>query len=145
MTVTVVTEGGTESVSPEVVQETVGEAAVEIAQIQADRDIALAEISAEVITDQNETAIELAEEEEDLEQWLDVRLLALESRVITEMMSLQEQMTRLETMLTGLLILIPPSTPAEITPELAPEIPENVVDVAAPVEAETRVRARNWL
>lgn len=149
MNTTVITDGGD---TPAVVPVETSEAAVEIAQIEADRDVAIAEISAETTTELAETAQDIAEieadEAEDLEQWLDARLQELEGRVNTTLMLIQEQHNQMLAMLTSLLILIPPSIPqetteTELTTETATE-PDSAAG-GAREDRETVVRARNWL
>lgn len=132
--------------------EAASDAAVEIAQIEADRDVTIAETHAE-------TAVELAEieqdEVDDLE-WLDNRLSVYEASHVSRLDALdlklatvQEQNNRLETMLTALLILIPSQaepTPAEATPaEPTPAEPNPAAEEGARQDQGNRVRPKRLL
>ena len=105
------------------------DAAVAIAEIEADRDVKLATLTNETIEAVAE--IEAAEDDEieDLE-WLNSRLDALEaslaSRVETVTAPLMELLTQVSAMLTSLLILIPspPMEPETMEPATEPENPD---------------------
>lgn len=117
-----VSEAGADAV------ETASEAAVVIAQIEADRDVRIAEIHAET----TETVVEAQTDLQDDVEWLEGRLGAFEASVsalvqnnssmLAERLTIMEaQHVQMLEMMTALLILIPPAR--EVTPEVIPETP----------------------
>jgi hypothetical protein len=137
--------------TPEIVTETVGEAAVEIAEIQADRDVQLAEIASDTATDLAE--IQTDQAQEDLE-WLASRLDASEALLASRLAALETMLTtmldqhqQMMMMLTSLLTLIPPSPQAEVEviPEATP--PDQASNPPAENVADRRaaLRKRAWL
>lgn len=123
-----------------------GDTAVEIATIEADRDVKLAEIHSETATELAEIE---ADETEDLEAWLDARLDAAETRFMAAIQETREVCNQILTSVISLLTLIPPSTPVEqvteIIPATEPEKPDGAAE-AAPVAVETVVQpVRRWL
>lgn len=128
--------------------ETVSEAAVEIAQINA-------EASVEITQSNNETVIELAqitaEQSEDDTEWLEARLGEFEARVGSllgsTLSTLEPLLRELLSNQGKLLTLMTPSAPVEVIaepiPELIPETPEqSAVGEAAPEVPRPR---RKWL
>lgn len=135
-----------------------GEAAVDIATVEADRDIAVAEIQAEVTAAVIEAQAEAAADDEDV-QWLRAQLESLQarcaaaedglSRLDLTVATLAEQNAEMRGLLTGLIAASqpPPPPPSETIPETL-DAPASVA--AGPGEAETRPaarppRERRWL
>lgn len=134
-----------------------GQAAVDIATVEADRDIAVAEIQAEVTAAVIEAQAEAVDDED--VQWLRAQLESLQarcaaaedglSRVDLTVATLAEQNAEMRGLLTGLIAASPPPPPppSETIPETL-DAPANVA--ADPGEAETRPaarppRERRWL
>lgn len=135
--------------------EAASDAAVEIAQINADRDVSIAETNAE-------TAVELAEIADDNEvdelEWFNSLIGALEATLVSRLDALATQHAEIlelaqqnNTMLTALLIQMPPSpvaTETETATEAASQEPETASGdgAADPPEAEgNRVRPKRLL
>lgn len=123
MTVTVI-EGAAdpspvlETATPEVV----ADAAVEVAQIQADRDVSIAEINAAT----TETIIQAQADEDDL--WLrnelgtlSERLAATESLAATQSLEIAAMSGQIADMAATILVLTTPPSSSETVPETGPE------------------------
>lgn len=137
MTVTVI-EGAAdpspvlETATPEVV----ADAAVEVAQIQADRDVSIAEINAAT----TETIIQAQADEDDL--WLrnelgtlSERLAATESLAATQSLEIAAMSGQIADMAATILVLTTPPSSSETVPETGPETgasPEEGLGTGAP-------------
>jgi hypothetical protein len=98
-----------ETVTPsETATEVVADSAVEIAQIEADKEVTLAAIDAETQT------ARIDANERESERWHDQELASLREQNST----LREKITELETLVAS---LIPPRLSEEVTPEPEPE------------------------
>lgn len=134
-----------------------GEAAVDIATVEAERDIAVAKIQAETTVAVIEAQAEAADDED--VQWLRAQLESLQarcaaaedglSRLDLTVATLAEQNAEIRGLLTGLIAASqpPPPPPSETIPETL-DVPASVA--AGPGEAETRPaarppRERRWL
>lgn len=105
------------------VVEAIAETAPEVAQIQADRDVAIAEIQAETQEAAIEAATEIAEDQEENSEWRrNIEASLTEVRATTEglnsqLSSIREQLTKLQPALS------------------LPQVEESVVETPASQEA----------
>lgn len=130
-------EGGEIEMISEAVAEPVTEAAVQIAQIEAERDITIAAIQADVTT----TAIEAEAEEQDESEWrqnIENRLAETNSRLeqVTEMLSTLGRSEQAEANL--------PENPEPASADPTPVNPEAEADQSAP-EPPKRAKKSRWI
>jgi small-conductance mechanosensitive channel len=137
MTTVITTGDETPATQGEVLAAETAAVVAEVAQIEADRDVAIAEIQAETQEAAIEAAAEIAEDQEENSEWRR-NIEATQATLATQCANLSEQLSSIQTQLTKLA-----EPPASLPPsESAAETPASQ---EVPVEPVRRKKPFRWI